>query len=56
MMAGMIVAFCLFAVLSFVMSAVVSCDAWRNVGDVLCLLAILVGAMVVVLVFTVWKV
>ena len=53
MMVGVIVVGCLLAVLSFIMSAVASRDAWRDVCDVLCFSAMLVVGMVVVLVFTV---
>lgn len=52
-MAGMICCLCLIAVLSFIVSAMVSCEAWRDACDVLCFLAMLVVGMVFVFVFTV---
>lgn len=52
MMVGMIVVACLLAVLSLVMSAVASCDVWRDVGDVLCFLIMLVLGMIIVFVFS----
>lgn len=52
-MLDMICCLCLVAVLSSVVSAMASCEAWRDACDVLCFLAMLVVGMVVVLVFTV---